>query len=640
MRSTPVVAAASLLAGLTLTPRSALPCSSIVVSKGASTDGSSMVTYAADSHELYGEVVIRPPMVGAPGSTQDVYEWDTGKLLGKIKQAPKTYNVVGNINERQVSIAETTWGGRPELVDPDGVVDYGSLIFIALQRAATAREAIRVITDLAAEYGYASSGESFSIADPHEAWTMDLIGKGPGNKGAVWVARRVPDGMVTAHANHARISTFPLNDAKDTLYAKDVISFARAKGYFTGKDEDFSFTDAYAPATYSSMRACELRVWSVFRRIAPSQKLTPDFLKDPKKRLPLWIKPDKKLSTADVMDLMRDHFEGTEFDLAKGLGAGPYEVPYRWRPLTWPVDGVEYMHDRAISTQQTGFSMVTQSRAWLPDPVGGVMWFGVDDTASSVYVPMYGSITRAPKSFSVGTGDFHKFTWESAFWVFNWVANMSYARYKDMIGDIKVQQGELEGNFLARQAEVEARAVALYKASPAEARDFLTGYSVAQGDMVTARWRSLGEALLVKYLDGNVRDEKGNIKHPRYSAEWYKRIVKDNPELYKVRHYPGEKQEHEPARVTGFFHSREELGALGVDVPASFPFATEKLLLVPGKNLCKEPPRCCAEAKADAKGEKLVITVPEEPKSSCGPRGWLVRLPKDEKRPLFTPSED
>jgi len=437
----------------------------------------------------------------------DIYEWDTGKYLGQIRQVPKTYAVVGNMNEHQVAIGETTYGGRHELRDDStAILDYGSLMYIALQRSKTAREAIKVMTDLVAEYGYYSEGESFSISDPNEVWIMEMIGKGSGNKGALWVARKIPDGYICAHANQARIRQFPLNDPENCLYAQDVISFARDKAYFTGKDKDFSFADAYAPLDYGALRFCEARVWQMFRRAAPSLNLASDYVKGVSgaEPLPLWIKPDKKLSVHDVMELMRDHFEGSEFDLSKGIGAGPYARPYRWRPLTWKVDGVQYLNERATSTQQTGFSFVAQSRSWLPDPIGGVHWFGVDDTYSTVYIPMYCGITKVPKSYAVGTGSFHEFTWESAFWVFNFVSNFSYLRYSDMIKDVQKVQRELEAKFLADQPEIEKAALALYNQAPQLARDYLTEYSVNLGNSVVKRWKKLGEFLLYKYLDGNV----------------------------------------------------------------------------------------------------------------------------------------
>jgi len=533
----------ALAAALLALPLPAIPCTSIAVAPGPNTEGASYVTYAADSHELYGELVYTPAGVHAPGETREIIEWDSGKSLGRIPQAPVTYNVVGHMNEHQVSIAESTFTGRKELKDPKGGIDYGSLMWLGLERARTAREAIQVMTSLVAEHGYASTGESFSIADAKEAWILEMIGKGPEKKGAVWVARRVPDGHVVAHANHARIRQFPLDDPKNTLYAKDVISLAREKGWFTGKDAEFSFADVYAPLSFGALRACEARVWSVFRRVAPSLGLGPEYAlggaNSP--RLPLWVKAERTLGVRDVMALMRDHFEGTPLDLSKGVGAGPFELPYRWRPMNFTVDGKKYLNERAISTQQTGYTIVSQARAALPDAIGGVLWFGLDDTASTVYVPQYAGNRAVPKTFAVGAGNFREFSWDSAFWTFNFVANWAYgSRYKDVIQDIQVVQQELEGGFVARQPELEKAALALHAQSPALARDYLTAYSVAEGDRVTARWKKLGEKLVWKYLDGNVRDATGEVTHPPYPAHWQKRMAEDGGELLLVKPLPGE----------------------------------------------------------------------------------------------------
>ncbi len=503
-------------------------CTNFIVTAGASTDGSVFITYSADSHEFYGMLIHIPAATHLPGEMLKVYEWDTGKYLGEIAQPPRTYAVVGNINEHQVAIGETTFGGRRELSDPKAILDYGSLMYIALQRARTAREAIKVITDLVAEYGYYSSGESMSISDPKEAWIFEIISKGPDNKGAVWVARKVPDGYISGHANQARIRQFPLNDPENTIYAPDVISFARDKGYFDGPDEAFSFADAYAPIDFGGARFCDARVWCMFHRTAPSQNLSPDWAmgKQGAEPMPLWIKPDRKLSVRDVMELMRDHYQGTPLDMTQDIGAGPHELPYRWRPLTWKVDGTEYFHERATSTQQTGFSFVAQSRGWLPDPIGGVLWFGLDDTNSTVYMPMYCGISRVPHCVAENNGSFREFSWDSAFWVFNFVANYSYLRYSDMIKDVQIVQRELEGRFLGEQEAVDSAALALYEKSPRLAADYLTDYSVRVGDETVKRWKKLGEHLIWKYVDGNVRDEFGKPKHPGYPPSWYERVAR------------------------------------------------------------------------------------------------------------------
>jgi len=512
-------------------------CTNFLISKGASQDGSTMITYAADSHVLYGELYFTPAADYLSGEMLDIYEWDTGNYLGQIKQVTHTYAVVGNMNEHQVSIGETTWGGRSELRDSLAIMDYGSLMYVTLQRAKTAREALKIMSDLVEEYGYYSSGESFSIADPNEVWIMEMISKGSAKRGAVWIARRVPDGYICGHANQARIRQFPLNDSKNCLYEKDVINLARAKGWFSGKDKDFSFADAYAPLDYSALRFCEARVWSMFRRAAPLLNLSPDYIKGVKgaQPLPLWIKPDKKLSARDVMELMRDHFEGSELDMTKDIGASPYKLPYRWRPLTWEVDSVKYCNERATSTQQTGFSFVAEARSWLPDPIGGIFWFSVDDTYSSVYVPIYCGVKTVPQSYAVGTGDFQHFTWDSAFWVFNFVSNYCYLRYSDMIQDVQKVQRELEGKFMADQPGIDEAALTLYKQSPQLAIDYLTEYSVNLGNSTVERWKKLGEFLIYKYLDGNVKNELGKVQHPGYPQSWYRKIVDETGDHFKMK---------------------------------------------------------------------------------------------------------
>jgi dipeptidase len=550
------------LSTVVFTP-SAEACTNYLISRGATVDGSTMISYAADSHVLYGELYYTPAADHMEGEMLDIYEWDTGKYLGKIKQAAHTYAVVGLMNEHQVSIGETTWGGRKELRDPNAVMDYGSLMFMALQRAKTAREAIKVMTGLVAEYGYHSSGESISISDANEVWIMEIISRGKDNKGAVWVARRVPDGYVCAHANQARIRQFPLNDPKTCLYARDVISFAREKGYFKGEDRDFSFADAYAPLDFGALRFCEARVWSMFNRVTQKSKAMEKYLDyamghNPKNPMPLWIKPDKKLTVRDVMELMRDHFEGTPMDMTKDVGAGPFRLPYRWRPLTWKTedekDAPKYVNERAASTQQTGFSFVSQSRSWLPGPIGGIHWFGVDDTYSTVYVPIYCGIRKVPESYAAGTGSFHEFSWESAFWVFNFVSNYAYSRYCDMIQDIQILQRELEGKFLTMQTQVDNAALELFKKSPELARNYLTEYSVKEGNAVVKRWKKLGELLLYKYLDGNVKAGLGRLSnngypnvgvvtHRGYPKAWYKHIVKETGDHFKYKPLETEKKD-------------------------------------------------------------------------------------------------
>ncbi len=533
-----------------------LACTNFLVTKGASTDGSTMITYAADSHVLYGELYYRPAADYPEGTMLEVYEWDTGKYLGKIKQARHTYSVVGNMNEHQLAIGETTYGGLPGLVDTTGIIDYGSLMYITLQRARTAREAIKVIGELLAEYGYYSSGESFSISDPNEVWIMEMIGKGSPqivkdkrgrtrtvyNKGAVWVAMRIPDGYISGHANQARITTFPLNDPENCIYSPDVISFAREWGLYSGADKDFSFSDTYAPLDFGAARFCEARVWAGFNRVSSGMDKYTDYAKgyDLKNRMPLWVKPDKKLSVQDVIGMMRDYYQGTDLDMTKDIGAGPYQSIVRWRPMTWNVDGETFFHERAISTQQTGFSFVAQSRSWLPDPVGGILWFSVDDSYSTVYVPMYCGITQVPETYAVGNGSMMEFSDNSAFWVFNQVSNLAYTRYKDMIVDIQKVQTALEGKFIAHTSVVDKAATDLYKTDPAKAREFLTDYSVNQANSTVMRWKELYRYLFTKYLDGNVKVRDGNkqnpkVKFPGYDEGYYRMIIEKTGDKFKYK---------------------------------------------------------------------------------------------------------
>ncbi|MDH6534467.1 dipeptidase [Parabacteroides sp. 52] len=526
-----------------------MACTGVLVGKKASVDGSVMISYSADSHTLYGELYRWPAATWPKGSMLQVTEWDTGKPLGQIPQVEQTYSVIGNMNEYQVAITESTWGGRTELQDTTGIIDYGSLIYIALQRSKSAREAIQVMTGLVRDYGYCSGGESFSIADKNEAWIMELIGKGPGNKGAVWVAIRIPDDCISGHANQSRIQQIPFDDKENCLYSADVVSFAREKGYFTGKDKDFRFAKAYNPYDFGGLRACDARVWSFFRKYDPGMDTYTDFIKgDPTKEpMPLYIKPNRKLSVQDVQNAMRDHYEGTDLDMTKDAGAGPYKVPYRWRPMNFEVDGETYLNERAIATQQTGFVIVPQMRNWLPDAIGGVLWFGVDDADMAVFTPLYCSILDAPDCYRVGNGDMMTFSWTSAFWIHNWVANMAYHKYSFMIEDIRKVQQELEGGFQAVLPAIDKAATELYNKNPEEARTFLTWFSTTTADDATARWKKLGEYLLVKYIDGNKKkEENGSFKtngyglsaspdFPGYDEEYYRNIVRSAGDRLKVK---------------------------------------------------------------------------------------------------------
>lgn len=537
-------ACAALLSGM-----EAMACTGLLVGKKASVDGSVMISYAADSHSLYGELYRWPAADWAPGTMLDIVEWDTGKPLGQIPQVAHTYSVVGNMNEHQLAITESTFGGRHELVDTTGIMDYGSLIYVTLQRAKTAREAIQVMTNLVKEYGYYSGGESFSIADKNEAWIMEMVGKGVGNKGAIWVAIRIPDDCIAAHANQSRIQQIPFDDKENCLYSPDVVSFAREKGYFKGKDKDFSFAKAYCPYDFGALRGCEARVWSFFRKYDKTMDKYADFIKgDPSKEpMPLYIKPDRKLSVQDVQAAMRDHYEGTDLDMTKDEGAGPYKVPYRWRPMTFKLDGQEYTNERAIATQQTGFVIVPQMRNWLPDEIGGILWFGVDDADMAVFNPIYCSVYDAPACYRVGNGDLLNFSWTSAFWMHNWVANMAYHKYSFMIEDIRKVQQELENGYQQTIPAIDEAAKKLYAESPEEARKFLTWFSTTTADEATARWKKLGEYLVVKYIDGNVKkEENGQFKRnayglpaypdfPGYDENYYRSIVRSAGERLKVK---------------------------------------------------------------------------------------------------------
>lgn len=518
-------------------------CTNFLVGKKASVDGATMISYSADSYNLYGELYHWPAKKYTSVEMLKVNEWDTGKYLGEIKQASETYNVVGNINEYQVSIGETTFGGRPELVDSTGIIDYGSLIYITLQRAKTAQEAIKIMTDLVSEYGYYSSGESFSIADPNEIWVLEMIGKGTGNKGAVWVAVRIPDDCISAHANQSRIQQFPLNDPKNCLYSKDVITFARKKGYFQGKDKEFSFAKAYNPIDFGGQRYCEARVWSFFNKFNAQMAKYVTYAKgDTTEPMPLYIKPNRKLSLSDVKEAMRDHYEGTQLDWRYDIGAGPFESPYRWAPLEWEVDSVKYCNERPVATQQTGFVFVSQMRSWLPREIGGVLWFGVDDAAQSVFVPMYCCITEIPECFREGNGDLYTFSWTSSFWINNWVSNMVYAKYNYMHPDLVKVQQEIENKFITQQSQIEKEALT----ASISTEKFLTRYSNEQAQYAFDRWKKLGEFLTIKYMDGIVRKEKdgqfirnqyGKPTSPErvgYPEKYYREVVKETGDKYKV----------------------------------------------------------------------------------------------------------
>lgn len=542
-----------------------------------------MVSYAADSHQLFGELYYLSGGVHQEGEMRQVCDWDSGRPLCSIPQAAVTYTRTGNMNEHQLIIGETTYGGREELWSQKGAtMDYGSLIYIALERCRTARETIALIYELTNEYGYCSEGESFSIADKDEVWVMDLIGKGDFGKGIVFVARRVPDGFICAHANQSRITTFPKNKPEECIYSPDVITFARERGYFSGKDKDFSFADAYNPLDFGGMRGCEARAWSAFNILCDGQftyidengreqtKPAMDYIEyalghDKTKRFPLFVKPSRKISVADVARVMRDHYEGTPMDMTTDIGAGGNKLPYRWRPMTFTVDGKEYYNERAIATQQTGFWFVAQSRKSLPDAIGGVIWFGTDDAATSYLTPVYASTLRVPHSFEEGNGGILEYSPSSAFWICNRIANACYKAYDIMAPTVQAKAAEWESSCVDSLAVWDSTALALYKElNPAEkavkkgkkqveenvapVRNLLTERCCRAADNIFAEWVKLEEYLLVKFMDGNVKAQNPDgtwvtngygrpekIGWPGYSEKWKRAVVEDHGEILEVK---------------------------------------------------------------------------------------------------------
>ena len=479
-------------------------CTNFIVGKNASTDGSVMCTYNADSYGMFTGLCHYPAGTHAKGEMRKIIDYDTYVCHGEIPEAPVTYNVIGNINEYQVSIGETTFGGREELVDTTGLIDYGSLMYLGLQRAKTAREAIDVMTSLVAQYGYNSEGETFTICDPNEAWIMEMIGKGPGRTGAVWVAIRIPDDAICAHANQSRITTFDQKDKKNVLYSKDVIKFAREKGFFDGKDKDFSFNDAYAYPDFSGRRYCEARVWSFFNHFSNDMdRYLPYAMGKVKEAepMPLWIIPNKKVSLQDIQDCMRDHYEGTPFSLDSDIGGGIWQMPYRPTPLSFKVDGKEYFNERPTSTQQTGFSYIAQLRGWLPRQIGGILWFGNDDGNMVAYTPVYCSAIRQPECYNTPGADAVTFSDKNAFWVCNWVSNMVYPRYSSMFPSLKAVRDSLEQSYFKEVPTVDLKAQQLLASSEKQAVDYLTDYTCKKGDEMICRWRQLAIYLIVKFND-------------------------------------------------------------------------------------------------------------------------------------------
>lgn len=518
-------------------------CTNLIVGKKASVDGSVLVSYNADDYGMFGHLCHYPAGTHKKGEMRKIFDWDTGEYHGEIPEAPVTYNVIGNINEFQLSIAETTYAGREEMVDTTGILDYGSLIYVTLQRAKTAREAISVMTSLVEKYGYCSEGETFSICDPNEAWIMEMMGTGPGSKGVVWVAMRIPDNAICAHANQSRIGKFNMKDKKNVLYSKNVISYARKMGWFTGKDADFSWKNTYAHPDFSGRRFCDARVWSFFNHYQKGfDRYLPWALgKDPNAEdMPLWIIPDRKLSVHDVEMGMRDHYEGTAMALdTTNVGGGIYQMPYRPTPLQFKVDGKTYFNERPISTQQTAFSFVSQLRSWMPREIGGVIWFGNDDANMVAYTPVYCGNTVQPECYNTPGADAVTFSDKNAFWVCNWVSNMVYPRYSQIFPELQTLRDSLEASYFAQQADFEKKAMDLYATDKQAALRMLNDYSVEKAQQMLAEWKNLAIRIIVKYNDMGVKQEKDGkilkkVMRPGYPESFARKLVKETGNWYAV----------------------------------------------------------------------------------------------------------
>lgn len=532
-----------LSAAMLLASSGAFACSNLIVGKKASVDGSVMVSYNADDYGMFGHLCHYPAGTHPKGTMRQIYDWDSGVYHGEIEEAPVTYNVIGNINEFQLSIGETTYGGREEMVDSTGILDYGSLIYVTLQRAKTAREAISVMTSLVEKYGYNSEGETFSICDPNEAWIMEMQGTGAGSKGVVWVAMRIPDDAICAHANQSRIGKFNMKDKKNVLYSKNVISYARKMGWFNGKDSEFSWKNTYAFPDFSGRRFCDARVWSFFNHYADDfDRYLPWALGKDKdaEDMPLWIVPNRKLSVADVENGMRDHYEGTALALdTTSIGGGVYEMPYRPTPLTFTVDGKQYFNERPISTQQTAFTFVSQLRSWLPREIGGVLWFGNDDANMVAYTPVYCGNTVQPACYNTKGADAVTFSSDNAFWLCNMVSNMVYPRYSQLFPELKAVRDSLETSYFANQTSIEKLAVDLYKTDKAAALKLLNNYSNTKADEMLASWKHLATRIIVKYNDMAVKKEKDGkllqfVTRPGYPANFGRKLVKETGDWYAV----------------------------------------------------------------------------------------------------------
>ncbi len=532
-----------LSAAMLLASSGAFACSNLIVGKKASVDGSVMVSYNADDYGMFGHLCHYPAGTHPKGTMRQIYDWDSGVYHGEIEEAPVTYNVIGNINEFQLSIGETTYGGREEMVDSTGILDYGSLIYVTLQRAKTAREAISVMTSLVEKYGYNSEGETFSICDPNEAWIMEMQGTGAGSKGVVWVAMRIPDDAICAHANQSRIGKFNMKDKKNVLYSKNVISYARKMGWFNGKDSDFSWKNTYAFPDFSGRRFCDARVWSFFNHYADGfDRYLPWALGKDKdaEDMPLWIVPNRKLSVADVENGMRDHYEGTALALdTTSIGSGIYEMPYRPTPLTFTVDGKQYFNERPISTQQTAFTFVSQLRSWLPREIGGVLWFGNDDANMVAYTPVYCGNTVQPACYNTKGADAVTFSSDNAFWLCNMVSNMVYPRYSQLFPELKAVRDSLETSYFANQASIEKQAADLYQTDKAAALKLLNNYSNTKADEMLANWKRLATRIIVKYNDMAVKKEKDgkllqSVTRPGYPISFGRKLVKETGDWYAV----------------------------------------------------------------------------------------------------------
>ena len=532
-----------LSAAMLLASSGAFACSNLIVGKKASVDGSVMVSYNADDYGMFGYLCHYPAGTHPKGTMRAIYDWDSGVYHGEIEEAPVTYNVIGNINEFQLSIGETTYGGREEMVDSTGILDYGSLIYVTLQRAKTAREAISVMTSLVEKYGYNSEGETVSICDPNEAWIMEMQGTGAGSKGVVWVAMRIPDDAICAHANQSRIGKFNMKDKKNVLYSKNVISYARKMGWFNGKDSEFSWKNTYAFPDFSGRRFCDARVWSFFNHYADGfDRYLPWALGKDKdaEDMPLWIVPNRKLSVADVENGMRDHYEGTALALdTTSIGGGIYEMPYRPTPLTFTVDGKQYFNERPISTQQTAFTFVSQLRSWLPREIGGVLWFGNDDANMVAYTPVYCGNTVQPACYNTKGADAVTFSSDNAFWLCNMVSNMVYPRYSQLFPELKAVRDSLETSYFANQTSIEKQAADLYLTDKAAALKLLNNYSNAKADEMLANWKRLATRIIVKYNDMAVKKEKDgkllqSVTRPGYPISFGRKLVKETGDWYAV----------------------------------------------------------------------------------------------------------